>query len=95
MKKLHLIIGKIFIGIAIIFILIFSFVLTKSPNESFSRDILGLSIPTPPVWTSFIPYLGGFLGFIFEFFSLHGLVEILIFITFLSVGIKLLNSQSD
>lgn len=95
MKKLRLILGRMFVGISIVFFLIFSFVVTKSPNESFPRDIFGLLIPTPPVWTSFIPYLGWFIGFVFEFFSLHGLIEMFIFVIFLVIGIKLLTSEQE
>lgn len=58
--------------------LILSFVVTGTSGESFPRDLFGLPIPTPPIWTSYVPFLGGIIGFIFELFSLHGLIEILI-----------------
>ena len=61
-------------GIA--FFLIFSFIVTGTSNESFARDLFGFPIPQPPLWTYFIPFLGGFLGFIFELFSVHGLVVV-------------------
>lgn len=90
---MRLILGRILVGIAIVCFVILSFVVTKSPNESFSRDIFGLPIPIPPVWISFIPYLGWFVGFVFEFFSLHGLAEMFIFVIFLGVGMKLIIGQ--
>lgn len=70
----------------IIFLLIHSFVVTGNPDESFSRDLFGFPIPHPPVWTSFIPYLGSFLGFIFELFSIHGLIGVVISGVLLYIG---------
>ena len=70
----------------IIFLLIHSFIVTGSPNESFSRDLFGFPIPHPPVWISFIPFMGSFLGFIFEWFSIHGLVGVFIFCVLLYIG---------
>ncbi len=56
--------------------LIHSFVITISSGESFARDIFGFPIPRPPIWVSYIPYLGFFIGVAFEFVSIHGLVGI-------------------
>ena len=74
MKKLFEIIGILFILSGIVFLLIHSFIVTASPDESFSRDLFGFPIPQPPVWTSYIPYAGHVIGLIFELFSLHGLI---------------------
>lgn len=86
MKKLLEIIGTTFIAGSIIFLFIHSFLVTGGPGEDFSRDLFGFAIPTPPVWTSFIPVLGVVLNFIFQFFSLHGLVGIIIAGALFSVG---------
>ena len=51
-------------------------------------DVLGLIIPEPPIWVSFIPG-GSYIGFIFEWFSLLGLVLFIIFIILLSIGMYL------
>ena len=76
MKKIFQVLAGIFIIAGLLFLLIYSSVVTASPNESFARDIFDLPIPNPPLWTSYIPVLGGFLMFIFQFFSIHGLVGI-------------------
>ena len=70
----------------IIFLLIHFFVITADPNESFSRDIFGFPIPHPPLWTSYVPYLGFFIGIIFEFSSIHGLIGIVASGTLFCVG---------
>ena len=91
MKKCFVIFGRIIIAIAIIFILIHSFVKVSSGQESFSRDIFGLPMYNPPLWTSYIPYFGNILVFLFELFSLHGLVGIIVFTFLMLLGIKLTN----
>ena len=84
--KLLKTIGILFIISGVIFLLVHSFIVTGSRNEPFARDLFGFPIPHPPLWTSYIPYLGGFLGFIFEFFSIHGLVGLVISGTLFMVG---------
>jgi len=63
MKKLYQVLGTMFMIGGIAFFLILSFVVTGSSDESFARDLFGFPIPQPPLWTYFIPFLGGFLGF--------------------------------
>lgn len=70
----------------IIFLLGFSIIVTGTSKEDFARDIFGFPIPHPPLWTSYIPYLGGFLGFIFGLFSLHGLIGIIISASLFGIG---------
>ncbi len=78
MKKLLQGLGTLFMVGAVIFLLLYSMVVTGTKGESFARDLFGFPIPHPPVWTSYIPILGSVLGFIFEFFSIHGLIGIAI-----------------
>jgi len=85
-KKLIQILGGIFIASGIIFLLIHSFIVTGRQDETFSRDLFGFIIPHPPLWTSYIPYLGGFLGIIFELFSIHGFVGLSISGLLLYIG---------
>lgn len=85
-EKLFQILGILFMISGIIFLLIHSLIVTGSSNEDFARDIFGFPIPHPPIWTSYVPYVGFFLGIIFEFFSIHGLVGIITFTTFISIG---------
>ena len=91
MKKIFETLGTVFIVGSIVFLLINSFIVTGSSDEDFSRDLFGLPIPHPPVWTSYIPFLGGFLGFIFEYFSLHGLVGLGITVILFGIGSFLLS----
>ena len=77
-KKVSQITGWILMFVGIIFLFLFSSLVTGSHDESFARDLLGFPIPNPPEWTTFIPFVGGILMFIFSLFSLHGLVEIVI-----------------
>ena len=59
------------------------------PNEPFARDLFGLKVPNAPLWTSYIPYLGWVLSLVFEFFSLHGIIGLLIFSVLFHIGIEL------
>lgn len=77
-KKLLQSLGMLFIIGGIVFLLIHSFVVTGSSDESFARDVFGFPIPHPPIWVSYIPYLGFFIGIVFEFLSTHGLVGVVI-----------------
>lgn len=95
MKKLYKIIGFLFIIFGILTFFILSFILTITPGESFSRDLIGLPVHNPPLWISYIPYVGSFFAFIFEFFSIHGLVEFLIIFIFISIGGFFLNIGDD
>ena len=85
-NKLYPATGSFFFIVALIFLLVHTSLVTKSPDEAFARDIFGFYIPTPPVWTSHIPYLGYFIGVIFEYFSLHGLVGLTVLATLASIG---------
>ncbi len=87
MKRFRRIIGTVIIAIAILFIIIYSFIIVS--DGKVTRDLLGFIIPQPPVWTSFVPGLGGFIGYIFQFFSIHGLVGVIITIGLLLLGIKI------
>lgn len=95
MRKIYNFFGFVFIGSGIIFLLIHRFIVTSSTNEDFARDLFGFPIPHPPVWTSYIPYLGGFLGFIFEFFSIHGLIGIVILGALSLIGGFLISLNSE
>lgn len=91
MKKLLEIIGTTFIAGSIMFLFVHSFLVTGSADENFARDLLGFPIPTPPVWTSFIPIFGVVLNVIFQYFSLHGLIGVLIAGTLFAGGGFLIN----
>lgn len=95
MRKLFRTLGVLFVISGIVFLLIHSFVVTSSPNESFARDLFGFPIPHPPLWTSYIPYLGGFLRIIFEFLSIHGFIGIVISGVLLYVGSLLISLGNE
>lgn len=86
MKKIFRGLGILLMVCGLIFLMAYSSLVTGSPDESFSRDLFGFPIPHPPVWTSFIPYLGSFLGLIFALFSIHGLIGVAISGVLLSIG---------
>lgn len=77
-NKLYSAAGTVFFLAALIFLFVHNSLLTKSPDEPFARDLFGFYVPTPPVWTSHIPYIGFVIDVIFESFSLHGLVGLVI-----------------
>lgn len=77
-KKLYSALATFFFLTALIFLFVHNFLLTKSPDEPFARDIFGLYVPTPPVWTSHIPHVGFVVEVLFESFSVHGLVGLVI-----------------
>jgi hypothetical protein len=77
--------SNLLIASAILFLLIFNLVV-KGDSEN-TYDLVGYIIPHPPLWTSFIPYLGFILEYIFSLFSLHGLLEIIVVITLVVSGL--------
>jgi|GEM_PF-5561563 len=91
MKKLMETLGTLFIMGSVVFLLVHSFLVTGGSGENFFRDLFGFPIPTPPVWTSFIPIFGVVLDVIFQYFSLHGLVGILIAGSLFGIGVFLIN----
>ncbi|GDX62388.1 hypothetical protein LBMAG33_6980 [Candidatus Levyibacteriota bacterium] len=93
MKKIIQFVGKIFIGIAIIFLLIHSFVVVS--DGSITKDVFGFTIPEPPLWTSFVPYLGYVIGFIYQYFSIHGLVGVIVSALLFGIGINLNNYKKS
>lgn len=93
MKKIIQFVGKIFIGIAIIFLLIHSFVVVS--DGSITKDVFGFTIPEPPPWTSFVPYLGYVIGFIYHYFSIHGLAGVIVSALLLGIGINLNNYKKS
>ena len=95
MKKNYEILGKLVLGGAFIFLLVFLFVETKSGNEPFARDIFGFPLSNPPEWIGMIPYVGSFIEFVYYLFSIHGLVGIIIFGVLASAGLKVLNLSKE
>ena len=85
MKKITQAIGIIFIVIAIIFLLVYSFV--RVSDGSVTKDLFGFVVPNTPSWIAWIPYFGSFL---YEWFSFHGLVGVVIFFLLFGVGVNLI-----
>lgn len=83
------IIGTIFIGISLVFVFLYSNIRIGDSTSDTVTDLLGLRVPVPPQWISYLPG-GGFLGWVYEFFSLHGLVRLTIFIIPAYIGSLLL-----
>ena len=81
-------VGSIFLLAGLIFFFAESFIVSSSGRVE--KDFLGLAIPVPPTWTSHVPYVGTFINYVFELFSLHGLIEIIILIGFMGIGSFLL-----
>gem|GEM_PF-4358883 len=75
---------------AVIFLAVSNFIVISNPNEKYARDIFGFRIPESPIWASFIPG-GGYINFVFEWFSLHGLFIFTIFITLIILGLFISN----
>jgi len=90
-KRLLNFAGLLFIISSILFLIVYSLIVTVNSNEDFARDLFGFPISHPPLWTSYVPYLGSYLGFIFEFFSIHGLISVIISVSLFGVGLFLLN----
>lgn len=74
MRQLAIVLGYIFIGVALIMTGILSLVRVSGKGEEYASDLLGFTIPTPPTWIGMVPYVGRFFEFIYSLFSLHGLV---------------------
>ncbi len=88
MKKFIRVIGNIFVAAAILFLLIHSFVVVS--DGSLTKDLFGFIIPNPPSWTGWIPYLGYIIALFYGWFSIHGLVGIVISSLLMGVGVKLI-----
>ena len=94
MKTVSQVVGVAIIITSFLVIVVNNFLVTIAPSESYSRDIFGLIIPHPPVWVSYIPYLGFYLGLVFEQFSMHGLMNSgLLVILCLGVGLMKLGKH--
>ena len=92
--RYHLFLAVHLIGIVLIIsgiALIFLNMLIITSDGVSHFDLLGLPIPTPPIWFSYIPYYGSLLGQFYEMFSWHGLVEIVITATLIFLGVGLNN----
>lgn len=74
MKKILTTAGYSLIVLAVLITWIFSSIQKSGPGDVFAQDLLGLTIPNPPSWVGMVPYLGGFIEFLYSLFSLHGLV---------------------
>ena len=88
-KNIFNLAGILLIGFSIIYFLAISFVVKSDGRVT--EDLFGFQIPTPPLWTSYIPIVGSLLDFIFQFFSIHGLVALVMPGIICSIGIKLAN----
>lgn len=89
MKKFIRAIGNIFVVAAILFLLIHSFVVVS--DGSLTRDLFGFIIPYPPLWTGWIPYLGYIIALFYGWFSIHGLIGVVIIALLMGVGMKLIS----
>jgi len=76
--KVFAVASHILMFLAPVSFLVLSFVVKSDHVHTY--DLFNMVIPEPPVWTSYIPYLGIVIGYAFSFFSLHGLVQIAILI---------------
>lgn len=89
MAKIIRVFGNILIALSVLFLLASSLIVVSDGHVR--KDIFGMTIPTPANWTSFVPYLGFVIGVIFELFSIHGLVVIVITLLLFAAGMKLSN----
>lgn len=87
--KIKNMLGQIFFAAGFILFFVHNFLVIKDSSESFARDWLNLPVYTPPAWVGVIPYLGGLLEYIWQLFSLHGLVGLVVLILFCGIGVKL------
>jgi len=76
------------VGVGIITFLVLSFIVKSDGKVTY--DLLDLRIPTPPLWTSYIPYIGPFIEFLFQFFSIHGLITLTVAGVISSIGLYIL-----
>lgn len=88
MKTIFKIIGILLACSSAIFSLALTFIV-KSDGK-ISEDLLGFPIPAPPQWTSFVPFLGGFLDYCFQIFSIHGVISFILPLISLSIGFQLI-----
>ena len=85
---------KVYKYLAILFtiatlVINFSLVFIAKSNGKVTEDLLGLTIPTPPEWTAYIPVLGLLLENLFELFSFHGLIVLVSAFVFGGISFKL------
>ena len=85
-------VGKslVVVGALMFFALTF---IVKSDGVSGTQDLFGLTVPQPPDFTAFIPYLGYVIGKLFEMISLHGLVSLALPLMIIVIGLKVSESS--
>ncbi len=88
MKSILELTRNIFITAGVLSFLVLTFVV-KSDGLTGTEDLLGFTIPQPPQFTTFIPYLGYVIGIFFEMLSLHGIVTILVPLALIGAGMKI------
>ena len=79
--------GKSLVVIGALMFLVLTFIV-KSDGISGTQDLLGLTVPQPPEFTVFIPYLGYLIGILFEMLSLHGLASLGLPLIVIVFGLK-------
>lgn len=94
MKNVAKLISNCLITAGILLFLVLIFVV-KSDGVSGVQDLLGFTIPQPPAFTTFIPYLGYVIGVIFEMFSFHGVITLGLPLLLIGTGIHLAKVASD
>ena len=94
MKSILDLAGKSLVVVGVILFLVLTFVV-KSDGVSGVQDLLGLTIPQPPAFTTFIPYLGYVIGIVFEMFSLHGVIALGLPLLLVGTGMHLVKGVSD
>ena len=78
MRILRAVIGNLILLGDLIFFLLHTFVRVSGSPDQYSKDLWGFTVPTPPDWIGMIPYLGWPIECIYQLFSLHGIVGIVI-----------------
>lgn len=91
MKSILDFVGKslVVVGALMFFALTF---IVKSDGVSGTQDLFGLTVPQPPDFIAFIPYLGYVIGVLFEMVSLHGIVSLALPLTLIIIGLKVSKS---
>lgn len=83
MHKLIRLLGYFLIALGLIAALVYSNIFVGDINSR--HDLLSLGVPVPPTWLMYLPG-GGILGWLYEFFSIHGVVSIAIFVIPVYIG---------
>ncbi len=90
MQKVLNVVGIGLVACSLLFLAAMTMVRTSDTVNLVTTDVLGLAVPEPPEWTSFVPVVGGAVAVVAQMFSMHGVATIGFFLVLMYAGSAML-----